>query len=101
MTEQTYKEATAAIKESGIALPLQKIIQKALDKDFNQEGKWISCQEHYPDKNGFYLVTYDKSQTSGNVDFVGLGEWFGGAWFDDGIKAWQQLPEPYKEEEKC
>lgn len=36
MTEQSYKELTAAVKESGIALPMQKELQKLIDKEFNK-----------------------------------------------------------------
>ena len=36
MTEQRYKELTAAVKESGIALPMQKELQKLIDKEFNK-----------------------------------------------------------------
>lgn len=34
MTEQEYKELTAAVKESGIAFKLQKEIQRLIDKEF-------------------------------------------------------------------
>lgn len=37
MDEQTYKELMAAVKESGIALDLQKVIQQlAEEKYFNE-----------------------------------------------------------------
>ena len=39
MTEQSYKELTAAVKESGIALPMQKELQKLIDKEFNKGTK--------------------------------------------------------------
>lgn len=35
MTEQNYRELTAAVKESGIALPMQKEIQRLIDKEFS------------------------------------------------------------------
>lgn len=34
MTEQDYKELTAAVKESSMALPYQKEIQRLIDKEF-------------------------------------------------------------------
>lgn len=37
MTEQKYKELTAAVKESGIPLPMQKELQDLLDKEFNKK----------------------------------------------------------------
>lgn len=33
MTEQTYKELTAAVRESGIPLPLQKELQRLIDEE--------------------------------------------------------------------
>lgn len=32
--EQEYRETTAAVKESGIPLPIQKYIQRLIDKDY-------------------------------------------------------------------
>ena len=37
MTEQTYKELTAAVRESGIPLPLQKELQMLIDKEYTDE----------------------------------------------------------------
>ena len=34
MTKQNYKELTAAVKESGIPLQMQKELQRLLDKEF-------------------------------------------------------------------
>ena len=34
MDEQTYKELTAAVKESGIPLDIQKELQKLIDKEY-------------------------------------------------------------------
>ena len=38
MDEQTYKELTAAVKESGIALELQKVIQQLADEKYFNES---------------------------------------------------------------
>lgn len=49
MTEQDYKEKTAALKESGIPLDMQKDFQRMLDKEFNKkeekekDNKLSSC----------------------------------------------------------
>lgn len=40
MTEQNYKELTAAVKESGIALDMQKELQCLIDEKFKQEERW-------------------------------------------------------------
>lgn len=34
MEEQEYKELTEAVKQSGIALKLQKELQRSIDKEF-------------------------------------------------------------------
>ena len=34
MTEQGYKEMITAVKESGIPLDMQKILQRLVDKEF-------------------------------------------------------------------
>lgn len=34
MTEQNYKELTAAVRQSGIPLLLQKELQRLIDKEF-------------------------------------------------------------------
>ena len=39
MTEQDYKELTVAVKESGIALKLQKELQRLIDKEFIEKEK--------------------------------------------------------------
>ena len=39
MTEQEYKELTAAVKESGIPLQLQKELQRLIDKELEQKER--------------------------------------------------------------
>lgn len=41
MTEQEYKELTIAVKESGIALKLQKELQRLIDKEFTQNEEVV------------------------------------------------------------
>lgn len=41
MTEQEYRELTAAVKESGIALKLQKELQRLIDKEFVENKEVI------------------------------------------------------------
>lgn len=40
MTEQEYKELTAAVKDSGIPLDMQKELQCLIDEKFKQEERW-------------------------------------------------------------
>lgn len=47
MTEQSYKELTSAVKESEIALPMQKELQKLIDKEFNK-GAEVTKKEFVP-----------------------------------------------------
>lgn len=37
MTDENYKELTAAVRESGIPLPLQKELQILIDEEYKQE----------------------------------------------------------------
>lgn len=39
MTEENYKELTAAVRESGIPLPLQKELQGLIDKDLEEKER--------------------------------------------------------------
>ena len=39
MTEQNYKELTAAVRESGIPLQLQKELQRLIDKELEQKER--------------------------------------------------------------
>ena len=39
MSEQTYKELTAAVRESGIPLQLQKELQRLIDKELEQKER--------------------------------------------------------------
>ncbi len=39
MTEQNYKELTAAVKESGIPLQIQKELQRLIDKELEEKER--------------------------------------------------------------
>lgn len=39
MTEQEYRELMAAVRESGIPLPLQKELQSLIDKDLEEKER--------------------------------------------------------------
>lgn len=45
MTEQDYKEKTAALKESGIPLDMQKDFQRMLDKEFSKKESCTGATE--------------------------------------------------------
>ena len=47
MTEQDFKELTTAVKESGIPLDLQKILQRLVDKEFYGTG--TACKNKMED----------------------------------------------------
>lgn len=98
MDKQTYKEATAALKQSGIPLPLQKEIQKSLDRDFNKKGKWIPCSERLPEESLNSVLGWDEYRD--RCCFVQYlnGKWVLGNDIESvKITAWQPLPEPYQE----
>ena len=80
---------------------------------------WIPCSERLPEKDGDYLVTYEKGYASDygldpigiapfEVDCEGFGFWqedfdmytlgsLGTDWVDINVIAWMEKPEPYKE----
>lgn len=47
MTEQDYKELIMAVKESGIPLDMQKILQRLVDKEFYGTG--TTCKNKMED----------------------------------------------------
>lgn len=53
MTEKNYKEITAAVKESGIPLQMQKELQRLLDKEFieNEEISKVAPVQQKVRKN--------------------------------------------------
>lgn len=82
-------------------------------------GRWIPCSERLPEKDGDYIVTFEKGYASDygldpigiapfEVDCEGFGFWqedfdmhtlgsLGTDWVDINVIAWMEKPEPYKE----
>ena len=82
-------------------------------------NRWIPCKERLPDKDGEYLVTFEKGYAEDycfsdigiapfEVDCEGFGIWqehfhpvslgsLGSEWVEIPVTAWMPLPEPYKE----
>lgn len=58
MTKQNYKELTAAVKESGIPLQMQKELQVLIDKEFKQEER---CKKLSPIFNDDSVETEQKA----------------------------------------
>lgn len=58
------------------------------------KGEWISVSERLPEKDGQYLVTYDREdEIKVNISYFDRhGFWIGN------VVAWMPLPEPYKAE---
>lgn len=79
----------------------KKIVQEVAEEYNNG---WIPCSVRLPEEDGFYLATLDGEIVGEEKSFSGLAEFENGKWVDDDedyqcIKAWQPLPEPYKESE--
>lgn len=61
-------------------------------------GKWITCSERLPEKEGKYLVFLERWNT---ITFSKFKDVMGYKHFDNGyVIAWQPLPEPYKPEQQ-
>lgn len=45
MTDQDYRELTAAVKESGIALQMQKELQRLIDKELVESKRQQNKEE--------------------------------------------------------
>ena len=62
-----------------------------------QEWRWIPCTERLPEKDGWYLTTYDGEicNREGEV-FTGMSEFENGKWEEDTVYAWMPLPEPWR-----
>ena len=94
-----------------------KVIREAL-KEVKKDD-WVSCSERLPERDGEYLVTYEKGYAEDygfdlvgiapfEVDCEGFGIWqenfdlhtlgsLGSDWVDIPVIAWMPLPKPYKE----
>nr|DAT70264.1 MAG TPA: Protein of unknown function (DUF551) [Caudoviricetes sp.] len=75
-------------------------VDKIIDvlKNTEKVGEWIPCSERLPDPDTYVLVTYkDFDDSVIGVDRYDqdIHDWF---CFEEGVIAWQPLPEPYREE---
>ena len=62
---------------------------------------WIPFDKRQPDKNGWYITTYDGDICGEDGKrYVGMSEWEDDGWIEDTVYAWMPLPEPYREGEK-
>ena len=97
-----------------------KVIREAL-KEVKKDD-WVSCSERLPERDGEYLVTYEKGYAEDygfdlvgiapfEVDCEGFGIWqenfdlhtlgsLGSDWVDIPVIAWMPLPEPWKRREE-
>ena len=77
-------------------------------KELCDVGKWIPVTERLPEKNGKYLVTYEKEFVPDHVDDVNHYKTIGildyskrFGWLmvsQESVYSWMTLPEPYKAE---
>lgn len=120
----TREEAIKDIEENILPIIGGKSLRMAIDALRQPERKtehWISCKERLPEKDGDYIVTFEKGYASDygldpigiapfEVDCEGFGIWqeqfdthtlgsLGSDWVDINVIAWMPLPEPYKEGE--
>lgn len=81
-------------------------LDKAIEVLKQTESHWIPCSERFPDKDGDYIVTGNKTRKIWIAKYS-TGSCFGveiSAWINDSknpvIKAWMPLPELYSEQKK-
>lgn len=111
MTSGIKSKDKKDIYESGLKDGMRFVLAMLHKKELNCEdysNGWIPCGKRLPEKNGFYLVTFE----CGYVEYLFYGleekEWYfvadgkeenNESWREKAkdIIAWQPLPEPYKE----
>ena len=71
-------------------------LQEAIEQDEKENG-WILVSERLPEDDTTVLVS---CKTRNGTTFVRCGYYVCGSWHLNcvGVKAWQPLPEPYKED---
>lgn len=79
---------------------VKEIIRSNMD-EMNNDG-WIPVEERLPENERMVLVT---CQTKKGIRSTNRAYYDGAFWHGSGsmssVTAWQPLPEPYKDEEKC
>lgn len=109
VNELNYYAGFSRDKVVGLIQEAMEMGAKALEKqdvpDTNVGSKWIPCSERLPEQNGKYLVTAGEGKFPPRVFEYKNDEklyWeneIGCKPNVDYVKAWQPLPEPYKEGE--
>jgi len=79
---------------------IERIIRSHMD-EMNNDG-WIPVEERLPENERMVLVT---CQTKKGIRSTNRAYYDGAFWHGSGsmssVTAWQPLPEPHKDEEKC
>ena len=79
---------------------IERIIRSHMDEMNNDD--WIPVEERLPENERMVLVT---CQTKKGIRSTNRAYYDGAFWHGSGsmssVTAWQPLPEPYKDEEKC
>lgn len=99
VSEKVFFEIENALSQA--ADTIEALSAKLTAANMENGGGWISCEDRFPKKDGFYLATIDGEIAGEDKPFSGLAEFENGKWVDDEddyqcILAWQPLPEPYR-----
>ena len=88
--ELTNEKAIAFLQDNGWLVEHDRIMTSGIEN----KGEWIPVSERLPEKDGQYLVTYDREdEIKVNISYFDRhGFWVGN------VVAWMPLPEPYKAE---
>ena len=103
--EKILEEILQYIKDNNLlagkqVVEIERIIRSHMD-EMNNDG-WIPVEERLPENERMVLVT---CQTKKGIRSTNRAYYDGAFWHGSGsmssVTAWQPLPEPYKDEEKC
>ena len=65
------------------------------------KGEWIEWRTDKPDRDGWYLATYDGDVYGKDGErAVGMACFENGEWIEDTVYAWTDGPRPYEESEE-
>jgi hypothetical protein len=67
--------------------------------EIEEKNGWIPVKDgRPPERDGWYITTYDGSKYNEGERAVGMTRFEDGGWIEDDVYAWMELPSAYTEE---